>query len=244
MSKLILYVKNILFKQREKNLGSKLFLVRHGQTDWNLEGRYQGITNTKLTAEGMRQAELAAKYLSRIKFSGFYASPIGRTVETAEIFKKVMKLDYTIRENLKELNFGKWEGLKFDEIIENYNDDFQNWLKNPFINPPTQGESFLELVKRGEQEINGILSENQDNSNVLIITHGGLIVAMLVYWLKIAPERWSSIIQSHGAINVVVIDKGIPYISHINFTGHLFKYYSSTSDKVIKNYSKLKRSDK
>jgi len=216
-------------------------LVRHGQTDWNLEGRYQGVTNTRLTAEGIKQAKLAAKYLSRVKFSGFYTSPMGRTIETAEIFKKILKQGYVVRESLKEMSFGKWEGLKFDDIITDYKDDFQNWLKNPFINPPTQGESFMELVKRGQQEISRILNENQDDGNVLIVTHGGLIVAMLVYWLRMSPDRWSSLIQSHGAINIVVMDKETPYISQINFTGHLFKYYSSTSDRVIKNYIKLKK---
>ena len=222
-------------------MGIKLFLVRHGQTQWNLEGRYQGITNTKLTKEGEKQAELAAKYLSRVDFAGFYSSPIGRTIETAETFKKILNKDYQIKGNLKELNFGKWEGLVFDDIIAKYGTDFQNWIKNPFENPPTGGESFNDIIKRGSQEIDNILKENEDDSNILLITHGGFIVAMLVQWLKIPPQRWSSIIQSHGAINIVVIDKDIPYISQINFTGHLSKYYSSASDKIIKNYSKLKR---
>jgi broad specificity phosphatase PhoE len=222
-------------------LGIKFFLVRHGQTEWNLEGRYQGVTNTKLTSEGQKQAELAAKYLSRVNFAGFYSSPIGRTIETAEIFKKVLNMDYQVRENLKELNFGKWEGLKFDDIVTKYNTDFQNWIKNPFENPPTDGESFSNIIKRGSQEINKILNENEDDSNILLITHGGFIVAMLVQWLMIPPQRWSSVIQNHGAINTVVIDKDIPYISQINFTGHLFKYYSSSTDRIIKNYSMLRK---
>jgi probable phosphoglycerate mutase len=222
-------------------LGSKLFLVRHGQTQWNLEGKYQGITNTKLTPLGIKQAKLAAKYLSKVNFSGFYTSPLGRTMETAEIFKKIIKKEYTVKENLKEISFGEWEGLVFDEIIAKYNKDFQNWLKDPFENTPTGGEGFREIVDRGKKEIDEILSENEDGSNILLITHGGFIVAMLVYWLKISPERWSSIIQSHGAINVVVLNKEIPFISQINFTGHLYKYYSDASDRIIKNYGKLKR---
>lgn len=222
-------------------MGIKLFLVRHGQTEWNLEGRYQGITNTKLTKEGKKQVKLAAKYLSKVNFSGFYSSPIGRTIETAETFKKTLNKDYQIKENLKEMNFGKWEGLKFDDIFVKYRTDFGNWIKNPFENPPTGGESFNDIIERGSQEINNILNENEDDSNILLITHGGFIVAMLVHWLEIPPDRWSSIIQNHGAINIVVIDKEIPYISQINFTGHLFKYYSSSSERIIKNYSKLRK---
>ena len=222
-------------------MGIKLFLVRHGQTEWNLEGRYQGITNTKLTKEGKKQAKLAAKYLSKVNFSGFYSSPIGRTIETAEIFKKTLNKDYQIKENLKEMNFGKWEGLKFDDIFVKYKADFGSWIKNPFENPPTGGESFKDIIERGSQEINNILNENEDDGNILLITHGGFIVAMLVHWLKIPPERWSSIIQNHGAINIVVIDKEIPYISQINFTGHLYKYYSASSERIIKNYSRLRK---
>lgn len=222
-------------------MGIKFFLVRHGQSEWNLEGRYQGVSNTKLTEVGQEQAELAAKYLSKVEFSGFFSSPIGRTIETAEIFKKKLGKDYQISENLKEINFGKWEGLKFDDIISKYGSDFQNWIKDPFENPPTEGESFNDIIKRGIQEIDKIISESKEDSNILLVTHGGFIVAMLVHWLKIPPQRWSSIIQNHGAINIVVIDKNVPYIAQINFTGHLFKYYNSSTDKIIKNYSRLKK---
>ena len=221
-------------------MGFKLFLVRHGKTRWNSEGRYQGITNTDLTREGVQQAKLSATYLSKVQFSGIYSSPLGRAVETAEAFKKVLKKNYVIRENLKEVSFGKWEGLKFDEINEKYNSDYQNWLKDPYSNPPTEGESFASLTKRALNELGIIFEENPDNSNILIISHGGLIVPLLVYWLKMPPEKWSSIIQSHGAINIVYLDKEFTYISQINFTGHLYKYYSDNSDSVIKKYASIR----
>ncbi|MDD3519747.1 MAG: histidine phosphatase family protein [Actinomycetota bacterium] len=224
-------------------MGFKLFLVRHGKTKWNIEGRYQGVTNTNLTSEGVQQAKLSALYLSKVKFSGIYSSPLGRAVETAEAFKKVLKKGYVIRENLKEINFGKWEGLKFDEINERYNYDYQNWLKDPYSNPPTDGESFIALTKRALGELRRIFEENPDNSNILIISHGGLIVSLLVYWLKIPPEKWSSIIQSHGAINIVYLDKNFTYISQINFTGHLYKYYSDNSDNVIKKYAAIREKE-
>lgn len=221
-------------------MGLKLFLVRHGRTKWNLEGRYQGITNTSLVPEGIRQAKLSAVYLSKVRFSGIYSSPLGRAVETSEVFKKVLKKGYIVRENLKELNFGKWEGLKFDEINEQYNQDYQNWLKDPYSNPPTEGESFTSVTKRALAELKRIFEENPDNSNILIISHGGLIVSLLVYWLRIPPERWSSIIQSQGAINVVYLDKNFTYISQINFTGHLYKHYIDSSDSVIKKYAEIR----
>lgn len=224
----------------EIKLSVKLFLVRHGKTKWNSEGRYQGSSNTGLTREGILQAKLAAKYLSKVNFSNIYSSPIGRAVETSEIFKKVLKREYMVKENLRELDFGEWEGLKFGEINERYHDSYQNWLKDPYNNPPTGGESLFAVTERALKGIDEILNENPDDSDILVITHGGLIISLLVYWLKIPPERWSSIIQSHGAINIVFLDQGFPYISQINFTGHLYKYYSDTSDKVIQDYKKVR----
>ena len=88
-------------------MGVKLFLIRHGQTVWNLEGRYQGDEDTDLTSVGISQAELAAKYLSRVNFSCIYTSPLRRTLDTASIIAKDKNAKILVRENLKEINFGK-----------------------------------------------------------------------------------------------------------------------------------------
>jgi len=221
-------------------MGIKLFLIRHGQTVWNLEGRYQGDKDTDLTSVGIRQAELAAKYLSRVNFSCIYASPLRRTLDTASIIAKDKNVKILVRENLKEINFGKWEGMKFEEINAKYKDDYQNWLNDPFCNPPTGGESFRSLNERTSREINNIVRENEDGSSVAVITHGGVIVSLLVYWLKIPASRWRSIIQRQGAINIVVVDRGFPYISQINYTGHLKPVYDDNEDRVIEIYSSLK----
>jgi phosphoserine phosphatase len=222
-------------------MGVKLFLIRHGQTEWNFQGRYQGYQETNLTEVGLKQALLAKKYLSKVKFSNIYSSPQKRALDTADILAKKSNCKVIIRENLRELNFGKWEGLKFEELNEKYHDDYQSWLKNPFNCPPTGGENFKSLIERANKEINNIVNENPDGSDVAIVTHGGIIVGLLVHWLKIPSICWRSLIQRQGAINVVVIDKGFPYISSINFTGHLNRFYDKNEDKVIEIYSKLKK---
>lgn len=221
----------------------KLFLIRHGQTYWNEEGRYQGMQDTMLTKAGISQAEAASRYLQNTDFLNIYSSPLKRALDTAEILNRGKKLEIIIRENLAEMNFGKWEGLKFSEINALYHDDYQNWLNDPYNNPPTGGESFLSLTKRASSELGRIIKENCRDGNVAIVTHGGIIVSLLVSWLKIPPDRWRSIIQRQGAINVVVIDRDFPYISAINFTGHLSNRYDENEDKVIKIYSKLKEKD-
>ena len=225
-------------------MGVKLFLIRHGQTIWNVEGRYQGDHDIELNKVGIKQAKLAAKYLSRVEFANIYSSPLKRTLYTAETIKASRDLRIKVRDDLKEMNFGKWEGLKFFEINEKYHKDYQNWLEDPYNNRPTDGENFKEITERTTAEINKIVSENTDGSSVAVIAHGGVILSLIVYWLQIPLARWKSIIQRQGAINIAVIDKGYPYISAINYTGHLKPVYDDAEDKVIKMYSSLRNNEK
>ncbi len=225
-------------------MGVKLFLIRHGQTRWNVEGRYQGDQDIELNQVGIKQAKLAAKYLSGVEFANIYSSPLKRTLFTAETIKGRRDLKIKVRDDLREMNFGKWEGLKFFEINEKYHKNYQNWLKDPYNNRPTGGENFKEITERTTTEINRIVSENIDGSSVAVVVHGGVILSLLVYWLQIPVARWKSIIQRQGAINIAVIDKGYPYISAINYTGHLKPIYDDTEDKVIKIYSSLRNNEK
>ncbi len=225
-------------------MGVKLFLIRHGQTRWNEEGRYQGDHDIELNQVGIKQAKLAAKYLSRVEFANIYSSPLKRTLFTAERIRGRRDLDIEVRDDLKEMSFGEWEGLKFHEINEKYHKDYQNWLEDPYNNRPTGGENFKETTKRTTTEINRIVSENIDGTSVAVVAHGGVILSLLVYWLQIPLARWKSIIQRQGAINIAVIDKGYPYISAINYTGHLKPVYDDTEDKVIKIYSSLRNNEK
>jgi len=222
-------------------MGVKLFLIRHGQTSWNVEGRYQGSCDIELNNTGIQQAELASEYFSRVKFSNIYSSPLKRTMETANIINGRSEEGIETSDNLKEVDFGKWEGLKFDQINKDYNEDYQKWMEDPYNNHPTGGESFKELTDRTTSAIDSIVAKNEDGSSVAIITHGGVILSLLVYWLQIPLPRWKSIIQRQGAINIVVIDKGFPYISAINYTGHLSPVYDDNEDKVIKIYSSLRK---
>jgi len=221
-------------------MGIKLFLIRHGQTSWNVEGRYQGDQDIELNSTGIMQAGLAAKYLSRVGFSNIYSSPLSRTMETARIINRRRGLEIKVMQDLKEMDFGKWEGMKFEEINSTYNIDYQKWLDDPYHNRPTGGEDFQELTDRTTAAIDRILAENSDGSSVAVSTHGGVILSLLVHWLQIPLDRWKSIIQRQAAINIAVIDKGFPYISAINYTGHLKPVYDDSEDKVIKIYSSLR----
>ncbi len=221
-------------------MGVKLFLIRHGQTESNVEGRYQGSMDTNLTETGKEQALAAKKYLSKVKFSSIYSSPLKRAMQTAVIMADGTGLEIKVREDLKEMNFGKWEGMKFEEINTSYRQDYQDWLADPYKNPPTDGESFGSLIKRADSAVKKIITENPDGSSVAVITHGGVILALIVNWLQVPSRCWRSLIQRQGAINIVVVDRDFPYISSINYTGHIKPVYEDSEDRVIEVYSRIK----
>ena len=76
-----------------------------------------------------------------------------------------------------------------------------------------------------------------------MVTHGGVILSVLIYWLQIPLPRWRSIVLDQGAINIAVIDRDFPYVSTINFTGHLNSVYDSSGDRIIKTYSRFRIDD-
>lgn len=221
-------------------MGVKLFLIRHGQTESNVRGQYQGSLDVDMTEEGILQAKSAKQYLSKVNFSNIYSSPMKRALNTANIIAQDTGHEVRIMNDLRELNFGKWEGLKFDEINAMYKKDYQSWLDDPYNHPPSGGESFNDLIARADREIERIVEENPDGSSVAIVSHGGVILALIVNWLNIPSRRWRSLIQRQAAINIVVLDNGFPYISSINYTGHLKPLYDDSEDKVIEIYSKVK----
>jgi len=221
-------------------MGVKIFLLRHGQTVWNEEGRYQGGRDISLSPAGIRQGELAAKYLSNVNFSNIYSSPMKRAMDTAAIIKKERNLELKLVDSMKEISFGEWEGLKFNEINKKYHDDYKKWIGDSYNNSPPGGESFKIVQGRAVAGINSIIEENEDRSNVAVVTHGGVIVSLLAYWLKLPLSRWHSIVQRQGAINIVVVDKSFPYIAAINYTGHLASVYDEKEDRIIEIYSNLR----
>lgn len=221
-------------------MGVKLFLIRHGQTGGNVRGQYVGALDIDMTEEGISQARSAKHYLSNVNFSNIYSSPLKRAANTAKIIAEGTGHQVRIMNDLRELDFGKWEGLTFDEINKLYNKDYQGWLEDPYNHPPTGGESFNELIARADKEINKIVTENPDGASVAVVSHGGVILSLIVNWLNIPSGRWRSLIQRQAAINIVVIDNGFPYISALNYTGHLKPIYDDSEDKVIEAYSKIK----
>ena len=136
----------------------KLYVLRHGETDYNKEGLFQGQNNIDLNEEGIKQAQITAKSLENIYFDKVYVSPLKRAIETAKI---VTNNELEIDNRIKERSFGKLEGKKtiadYEERIEEFGI-----------------ETIEDLEKRIKSFLKDIISKNQDCENILMVTHGGV----------------------------------------------------------------------
>ena len=159
----------------------KLFLIRHGQTDWNLEGKIQGSCDIELNHTGMKQAEeLSNKILEEgYKFSKIYSSLQRRAVKTAEILSLATNLDYISIEGLEEMNLGKWEGLSWTDVKEKYQMEYEQWYINRRYTRTPRGESYQDLLERVLAVIHKIINENCED--VVIVTHSAVIMSIQCY---------------------------------------------------------------
>lgn len=175
-----------------------LYLVRHGQTDWNHGFIYQGRTDTPLSEVGRSQSRALSLRLSGLFFDLFYSSPLRRALETAEILASSLRSGEPLRsdERLCELNFGRWEGLSVSQVEELFGEDRRRWFNNPFAWSPTGGEGFSSLMSRVSgflsEEVMGRLSPLGGARKVLVVSHGVVIRAFACVLLGIgASALWS-----------------------------------------------------
>lgn len=165
----------------------RLILVRHGETDYNAQGRIQGSLVVPLNANGKLQAEAAGLYLKRQSIDAIISSSSSRAVETAEIIAKVSGLGVRCDERLVEINLGQFEGLKSEEIEERHPDDYRMWRSGYMDYVAPDGESRRAVQQRMWSAFCEIV-EQEDTPTVLIVSHGAAIRILLRYMFHHLPD--------------------------------------------------------
>ena len=162
---------------------TKFYFVRHGKTEWNLEGRYQGAKgDSPLVPQSYQEIAQLGKYLVQIKFDGIYCSPIKRARTTAkEIARNIQYQGQVIPvDAFREFNLGKMEGMKFTAVAEEYPAELDGFRHHPDKYDPTTigGETFQEVFARFVPEVKKIAQEYPDG-NILIVSHGAVLCAAI-----------------------------------------------------------------
>ena len=162
---------------------TKVYLIRHGKTQWNLESRYQGANgDSPLLKDSYREIELLASSLQRIPFEHAYASPLKRARITAQALLNHLnpEVPLTIDSRLKEFNLGKMEGMHFEDVAAKWPEVLKNFRHHPdkYDESLVEGESFLEVIARFRAAIEEYCRQ-YPNGNILVISHGAALNAAI-----------------------------------------------------------------
>jgi len=167
----------------------KLYLLRHGETAYSRTGGYCGDLDPELTTNGEKMAEAFAKAHQAIAWDAVFVSPMKRTIATAKPLCEALGLEMQFRNGLRELRYGTWEGLTNEFVKENYSEDYLRWLTEPAWNPPTGGETAVQLASRASLAIAEI-QEQYPSGNVLVVSHKATIRVILCSLLGIDMGRY------------------------------------------------------
>lgn len=149
---------------------TSIILVRHGETEWNIGEIFRGRIDVDLNETGEKQAALLAKYLADVKLAAIYASPLKRTVKTAQKIADYQNIDINIAPELVDLDYGEWQGLSNELVKEKYKTLHSEWLINPQMVTMPGGENLEEVRKRAFNLVNKITT-GKDKHNVALVTH-------------------------------------------------------------------------
>ncbi len=199
---------------------TKVILVRHGQTLWNVEYKYQGHTDIALTELGVSQAQKVAERLAGEELTAVYASDLSRAYQTAEHIAGKHGLNVIAVPEFREISFGEWEGLKYDKINREWPELMERLFTHPDEIRIPGGETFRELKERSHQALQRLVASHQ-NETIVIVSHGGTIRTLLCAALDIHLNKVWDIQQDNTAVNIIQYNDNRTIVSLVNDAHHL-----------------------
>ena len=203
-------------------MNCRWFLVRHGETAWNDEGRAQGQSDTPLNAKGRAQAELTATRLDPLEFESAYSSDLQRVAHTAEAILNARDMPFTKMKSLREKAFGEWEGLTFKEVERNHPSLFRRLFDEDVNFAPPGGESDTQLYARMKDTADELLKRHAESEgNILVVGHGGSLRGLIAALMGMPAEYMWRLRLSNCGITVVNTFDGGAALELLNDTSHL-----------------------
>lgn len=202
---------------------TKIYLIRHGETEWNKIGKLQGSSDIKLLPEGIQQAHLLAEHAPFHAVDAIYSSDLSRAVMTAEILAEKFGLPVIKEQGLRETSFGDWEGQFLSELAIENPGGFEYFFTKPDKVQPPNGETFLESQARIMNALDEIIADNEDK-NIIVVSHGAAIRLIICAALEIRIRKMWAIGQYNMAVNVLTFDEGVFSVELLNNTIHLYNF--------------------
>jgi phosphoserine phosphatase len=213
-----------------QNAGVRLLLVRHGETDWNRQGRFQGQIDVPLNDNGRVQAGHAAQFLGTIPLNFAYSSPMLRPKETAEIIlqQQPNPLELLLRDGLREISHGLWEGKFESEIESEFPGQLQQWHQTPETVQMPEGENLQQVWDRATVAWDTLVAEmaqaGDELQTGLVVAHDATNKVILSYVLGVGTDYFWQFKQGNGAVSVIDYPEGLDgpaILQAMNITVHL-----------------------
>jgi len=202
----------------------KLILVRHGETEWVRQGRYQGSSDIPLNRRGILQARAVAKVLKEEKPTVIYSSQLLRTHQTAHEIAKTCRKEITVDKRLNELCFGDWEGHQHVRIHQKFPKASIAWYEAKWNSCPPGGESLKSLDRRISSFLTDLSRHYSKDSTHVLVSHGGPIRMFLVRILNIAPTVFWTIRIDPASISTIHLTVNHKELVLLNSQAHLNGY--------------------
>ena len=200
---------------------TRLLLVRHGETEWNRQKRYQGQKDIPLNEFGRQQVSALSRRLKNEPINGLYTSDLCRSWETAKTISTNFSDLVIVKDaRLREMNFGEWEGLNWSEIREKDPSVVENWSNYLAEKGPPGGETLFRFSKRIRNFSDEIIKSHL-NETILLVAHGGTIMVLICLLLGHPIERyWQFRIEKASLSDICIYPEGA-IINQLNDTSHL-----------------------
>jgi probable phosphoglycerate mutase len=198
----------------------KIYLVRHGESEWNKLKMIQGQSDLPLTDLGRSQAGKIAKRLKSEKIDIIYSSDLKRAVETAQIIGKELNLNVSPDKRLREIDFGPWEGKKNKDVLLKYPKEYTTWLQKSYKFKIDGAETLMEVQNRTMSFVNETLDKNPDK-NILIVSHNVAIKSMILGILNIGIVSYNNISLDNVSLTIIEFGDYNKILKLLNDTCHL-----------------------
>ncbi|HET8679229.1 MAG TPA: histidine phosphatase family protein [bacterium] len=197
-----------------------IYLIRHAETTWNVEGRLQGMLHAPLTERGVRQARYLVEALRSVPLAALYSSPLARAQATARPLSDAFGLPLQIVDDLREMNHGEWDGLLVDEVAAADGERLRAWRNSPTEVRFPGGECLADVHTRAMRAFDALRTRHR-RETIAVVAHGGVNRAILLA-LQGAPlgDFWQ-IRQDNGCMNIIQVDEGRSRVVALNDTRHL-----------------------
>ena len=198
----------------------KLILVRHALTVDNQKSRLSGHIDSSISEEGKEQIDKITNYLKDFDIDNIYTTTSSRTKDTVKKLSELKSIEIIEKESLKEISFGDFEGLTFDEIKDKYPKEFQDMIEKGYEYKYPNGESLIDSYNRVCIELDNIISNNDDRT-ILICSHGGTIRNIITYLISNSYKYHWNFKIDNGSVTILEVQDGFTVITAMNNTSFI-----------------------